>query len=273
MVTLLLTFFAVLLSMSSVDSEKFNAFIRSFSNLPPEIIEEIVNSGAVEGEGEHGSEPEPIEAMDLLYEYIDSFVSANDASGVVEVSFEDGMIYIRFNTALLFYPDEYMLLPESYPTLEYIGEGLKMYEDAIKMVAVIGHTADPMDGSDRNSGWMLSGERASTIASYLEYTVDFNPKKVVTMGYGKHYPVADNSMESTRALNRRVEMVIVGVDSNMDVAFYDALGKLYNNEIEGAGTDLFEPISEMEGAGADLAEPVDGLGEAGADLAEPIAEE
>ena len=64
-------------------------------------------------------------------------------------------------------------------TLAYIGEGLKQYEDSIKMVAVIGHTADPMDGEERNSGWMLSGERASSICSYFEYDMGFEPTKLM----------------------------------------------------------------------------------------------
>ncbi len=248
MVTLLLTFFAVLLSMSTVNEEKFNAFIQSFSNLPPEVIEEIIGGSQGETDGsEQGSEDEPSaeEAMDMLYEYISEYVKENDQSGVVEVSNQNGLIYIHFNTALLFEGDQYVLLPQSYPTLEYIGAGLKQYEKAIKMVAMIGHTADPMDGSDRNSGWMLSGERASTIASYMEYNIDFDPHKLVTMGYGKHFPIADNSSEATRMLNRRVEMVIVGQNSDIDVAFYDALGKVYNKNTdvdEGTGSDLFEPL-------------------------------
>ena len=51
MVTLLLTFFALLLSMSTVDQAKFNAFIRSFSNLPQDVIEEIINASGSEENG------------------------------------------------------------------------------------------------------------------------------------------------------------------------------------------------------------------------------
>ncbi len=249
MVTLLLCFFAVMLSMSNVDEEKFNAFIQSFSNLPPEVIEEIIGGAGSENSTGEGAENEPTaeEAMDMLYEYISEYIAANDATGVVEVTHKDGMIYIHFNSALLFEADSYVLTPGSYPTLEYIGNGLKQYEQYIKMVSLIGHTADPMDGTLRSSGWMLSGERASSIASYLEYTVGFEPQKVVTMGYGKHYPVADNTQESTRMLNRRVEMIIVGVDSDLDVGFYEALGRVYDESsgVEtGDPSDLFEQTDD-----------------------------
>ncbi len=262
MVTLLLCFFAVMLSMSTVNEEKFNAFIRSFSNLPPDVIEEIIGGVDSNNTPGDGTEPTPEEAMDMLYEYISEYVAANDAAGVVDVSKENGMIYIHFNTALLFESDSYILTADSYPTLEYIGKGLKDREQYIKMVALIGHTADPMDGTLRSSGWMLSGERASSIASYLEYTIGFEPKKVVTMGYGKHYPVADNSREETRMLNRRVEMIIVGMDSDLDVGFYDALGRVYDarEDVEsGMGQDLFEQTggAEPEG-GADLPEQTGG---------------
>ena len=69
MVTLLLTFFAVLLSMSTVNQEKFNAFIKSFSNLPPEEIKEII-AGTNPEEIEDADAPTPqevAEAMDELY--------------------------------------------------------------------------------------------------------------------------------------------------------------------------------------------------------------
>ncbi|NAT56863.1 hypothetical protein CVE29_29960, partial [Pseudomonas syringae pv. actinidiae] len=35
-----------------------------------------------------------------------------------------------------------------------------------------------------------------------------DPARVVTMGYGKEYPVADNTSNSGRAMNRRVEVTI-----------------------------------------------------------------
>ncbi|NLC79447.1 MAG: hypothetical protein GX683_06965, partial [Ruminococcaceae bacterium] len=80
MVTLLLTFFAVLISMSAVDQDKFNAFIKSFSSLPPEVIEEIINGGP-DDEGIKEGEPgeEVVTEMQELFKYIKAYVEENDA--------------------------------------------------------------------------------------------------------------------------------------------------------------------------------------------------
>lgn len=256
MVTLLLTFFAVLISMSAVDQDKFNAFIRSFSSLPPEVIEEIINGGPDdEGikDGEIGEEE--VTAMQELYKYIKAYVEENDAEGLVEMSSTDDVVYIRFNSSLLFYPDSYQLTPESYPTLSFIGNAITEFEDKIRTVNITGHTADPENGELRSSGWMLSGERASTVASYFEYDKGFDPTKLVILGYGKHYPVADNTDYEAKKLNRRVELIIVGNNSSANFDIYDSLAQVYAEagvDEDTAGMDLFD--TDGDGTGYKLPE-------------------
>ena len=251
MVTLLLTFFAVLISMSSVDQDKFNAFIRSFSNLSPELIEQIINGGAsVEGSEIGSNTPEQQTAMENLYEYLKTYVEENNQQGLVELSTADDIVYIRFNSSLLFYPDSYVMTPESYPTLSFIGDMLKEYEDKIRTVNITGHTADPENGELRSSGWMLSGERASQVAGYFEYDKGFEPTKMVILGYGKHYPVASNDDIEAKKLNRRVELIIVGMNSSANFDLYDSLGKAYNAAgvpDDTAGMDLFDNNGDGQG--------------------------
>ena len=42
MVTLLLCFFVLIISMSTINEEKFNAFLESFQNIDKEVLEEII---------------------------------------------------------------------------------------------------------------------------------------------------------------------------------------------------------------------------------------
>lgn len=256
MVTLLLTFFAVLISMSAVDQDKFNAFIKSFSSLPPEVIEEIINGGP-DDEGIKEGEPgeEVVTEMQELFKYIKAYVEENDAEGLVEMSSTDDIVYIRFNSSLLFYPDSYQMTPESYPTLSFIGDAITEFEGKIRTVNITGHTADPENGELRSSGWMLSGERASTVASYFEYDKGFDPTKLVILGYGKHYPVADNDDYEAKKLNRRVELIIVGNDSSANFDIYDTLAEAYAEagvDEDEAGMDLFD--TDGDGTGYKLPE-------------------
>ncbi len=53
----------------------------------------------------------------------------------------------------------------------------------------------------------LSQRRASTVGQYLQGQ-GIEPLRVITLGYGPHYPIADNGTSEGRQLNRRVELVL-----------------------------------------------------------------
>ncbi|GGL52859.1 membrane protein [Pseudomonas brenneri] len=53
----------------------------------------------------------------------------------------------------------------------------------------------------------LSERRATSVQVAL-IKMGVNPSRIVTAGYGKEYPVADNASVSGRAMNRRVEVTI-----------------------------------------------------------------
>src|SRR6185312_8463384 len=55
----------------------------------------------------------------------------------------------------------------------------------------------------------LSQERVDNVKAYL-IQKGIDASRMECMGYGGEYPVADNSTEETRKLNRRVEFEIIG---------------------------------------------------------------
>lgn len=223
MVTLLLTFFAVLLSMSTTDEAKFNAFIKSFSSLPQDVIEEIISSNSSEaGDGEVTVTTD----MDELYYALKNYINENEQSASVQISKVGEVIYIRFSSFLFFEPDEYVLRQSSIPTLTFIGEGLMQYEPKIRMVNVLGFTAT----IDNGSYWMLSGERSAVVASFFNYDCGFPDNKLTVIGYGNQYPIAPNDSEENRKKNRRVELVIVGTENTEDFDINDALMEYYNSQ-------------------------------------------
>lgn len=240
MVTLLLTFFAVLISMSTVNNEKFNAFIRSFSNLPPDVIEEIIDAS---GEYENGKIVIE-EAIDALFQNLKTYVEENNQGDQITLSKGDGVIYIRFSSSLFFEPNRYVLRSTSYDTLSFVGDAIKEYEDSIRTINICGHTADIREGDSGIQSWMLSGERAAVVAMYFEREKGLRPDKLIAMGYGDNYPVGDNSTEEGRKLNRRVELIIVGLDSELNLDIYNSTESLYNSQLypkSGGAMDLLLP--------------------------------
>lgn len=94
------------------------------------------------------------------------------------------------------------LLPTSGQRLDKLAEFLRQYPD--RRLLIEGHT-DSVGSSSANQ--TLSERRAQSVQqALLMRGVDAG--RMTTRGYGKDYPVANNSTPEGRALNRRVEVVI-----------------------------------------------------------------
>ncbi|MCI8622830.1 MAG: flagellar motor protein MotB [Provencibacterium sp.] len=231
MVTLLLTFFVMLFSMSSVNEEKWEQLVRAFSRKGEDTSQVVI---APEGEGDdvgrNQSEfPPPGGEADLetqsnlpknfnqLFEYLKSYVDENNMGASVSVEQSEGSVFIRFQDNLFFDPDKFNLKPASHDILNFLGDGLKSLQDQILTINISGHTAAVPSMEDYPiSDWMLSSERASAVAIYLEEEKELNPAILLPIGYGKNHPVADNDTPEGRERNRRVDMLIVSKDSDAD---------------------------------------------------------
>ncbi|MFI3114667.1 MAG: flagellar motor protein MotB [Clostridia bacterium] len=264
MVTLLMAFFVVLLAMSNTDEQKFNALIRSFSNLPiVEFLEEMGNA-----EPDTFEESESFSEMDQVYEMLKEHIEENGQEESIIISKYNEVVYIRFNSSLFFEPDKYVLKSASIPTLSFIGEALVHYQDAINVVNVLGFTATVPQGG---TYWMLSGERAAVVATHININSGLPSDKLVVMGYGNRYPVATNDTAEGMEQNRRVEIIIVGTDAEDDFSVDGLLESYHNGEDLNVGLndDVADVAGDLAGdVSADLAGDI--VGDVSTDVAGDI---
>lgn len=224
MVTLLLCFFVLLYSMSSVNSEKWEKFVQAFN--PGEDTNQVVmvpgadpGDQTVQGDiPNDSSNIDPTDeypsSFDELYQALKEYVEQNSMQDSIEISGEDGIVYIRYQNSLFFEPDRATLLPDSYPSLEFLGNSLKKLEDQIWLISISGHTAKVPGASQlEGTNWELSSRRAAAVAMYLEGTSGINARLIRPIGFGGNYPIESNDTSEGRARNRRVEMVIISNDS------------------------------------------------------------
>jgi outer membrane protein OmpA-like peptidoglycan-associated protein len=101
--------------------------------------------------------------------------------------------------------DKSTIKPESRPALENAAKILD--ENPTVKVAIQGHTDSR--GSDKYNQ-RLSEQRARAVVDYLVRELGIDTGRLTARGYGESRPVADNKTEQGRALNRRVEFVILG---------------------------------------------------------------
>jgi chemotaxis protein MotB len=249
LVTLLLCFFVLLFAMSTVEESKYNAFVQALSNrfgTQPINLSAVTDPNAPEGDDYGDTEPtegetlDPVEnlpaEMRQLYEDVSEYVEQQNLAGEVTIEAgESGAVFIRLSENLLFGGNSSVLRSDAMDFLDYLGGGLVAASDGIFQVNILGHT-----GSQQGSAvddWMLSSERSGRVASYLERAVGFSPYKMHTLGYGRHYPVADNNTIEGLAKNRRVDMVIV---SNDAATFYGALAESQQVYFPDDDTQFFE---------------------------------
>lgn len=206
MVTLLLCFFILLFTMSSIDAEKWKTLIRAFQD--PSQLENIVNENNGSNTETTGVEPE-IEDLTYLKDHIEELINQSVFSADVQLLGSESIVFLRLSNNLLFSGDSAVLRQSTIEFLDLVGDALKEYEEDIMFVRINGHTAtvdEPRNVSDR----ILSTERANAVLMYLEDVKGIAPNKLIAMGYGKNYPIDTNDTEEGRSKNRRVEILVMG---------------------------------------------------------------
>lgn len=238
MVTLLLTFFILLYSMSTMDAAKFNMLVAAFAS-DKDSSSKIIIKGEGEGNAQTGSTTGPefaegaanTEIQDLqdIFQYLKDYVEKESLAESINVEqTADGTIYIRFMNDMLFEPNSARLKPADLEILDFIGYGIKSVQGSAEMIAIHGHTAAVPDNPDYQvSDRTLSSNRANTVLMYFEDTIGIDSQKLYSVGWGKNMPIAPNDTEENRAKNRRVEILISG-----DNLLRDQLDNIYEKLVE-----------------------------------------
>ena len=78
-------------------------------------------------------------------------------------------------------------------------------------IRIEGHTDNVrIHNTQYSSNWELSTARSTEMIRLLVVKYGLDPQRLSASGYGEYHPIASNSTETGRALNRRVDLVVVG---------------------------------------------------------------
>ena len=217
MVTLLLCFFVLLYSMSTIDTKKWEWIVQQFNKDydPTQQVEPGPEPGPNHSTGGNDLPATQVdEAMDELYQFLKSYAQNNtDAS--ISVSKGDGYVFISFDDAIFFDGNSSAIRPEGAAILDALIPALTKAGPFIDELEVLGHTAQatPHTPNPVLADRSLSCLRATEVTVYLQQRIDgdiLNPGRLVAKGFGQWRPVADNEDSVQKAKNRRVEMVVTG---------------------------------------------------------------
>ena len=228
MVTLLLCFFVLLYSMSTISEDKWKALVQSFNpNAVPTMMDPQGNDGpsADEQQVEAGEnlqlgedkilEQEKIDSsIEKLFQDLKAYVMEAGLAESISVTKGDGYVFISFTDAVFFDGDSYDLRDDGKNILDDVGEIIGRAGSAIDELRVLGHTAQAYVDKANNVtvDRFLASNRATVVLVYLQQMGILDPARMISMGFGQWRPVASNDSAENRAKNRRVELIITGKD-------------------------------------------------------------
>ena len=242
LMNLLLCFFVLLFSMSTVNEEKLKEVAASMnqtfsiwtagataigdgiliSNGVSQLneLDEYINSTGKTNDSPQDSEEmnefeymqavveqENLKEMEELAEKVQEAIDEVFMEEDIAVSFTSQYVQLTLSGAILFDSGKVLLKSECLPILDRVGIILERY--ATSIIEIEGHTDTvPQNGTKYENNDELSAGRALSVFNYFVETTTLDPAMVKHSGRGEYVPVADNSTPEGRAKNRRVEIRI-----------------------------------------------------------------
>lgn len=220
MVTLLLTFFIMLYSMSNLDAQKWTIFVKSIPTMQNQESENITINSQMSDTPDADSTGQEIAQEDLQTEdinklYLTIAESLNQA-GVKDATVirGDDYTYVSFANNVFFGANSSVLTWEGQEVLYSFAKAIAPAAGGIEQVNIMSHTAKVTDNSQINpqiirKDRILSAMRSAEVCIYLQQQNVIKPKKLVDISYGEYRPIADNSTEEGRIKNRRIEFLLL----------------------------------------------------------------
>lgn len=204
LMSLLLTFFVLLLSFSSVHEEEFKKAMASLQGALGVLPKEEVLLQLIKPIYEPPVQRRMQDAAIRLAKYI----KVHGLEGKVRVTrIEQGGIKVTLQSPVLFDTGKADLKPEAAPILADVTGMLTEIPD--RVIGVEGHTDNvPIRTEEFPSNLELSVARAVSVARYLIDTQDIDAATTFVSGFGENRPVAANDTPNGRAKNRRVELTV-----------------------------------------------------------------
>ncbi|GAV19409.1 chemotaxis protein MotB [Mariprofundus micogutta] len=206
LVSLMLTFFILLISMSTMDKTGLSDIESSFTKavsvlnagdktelqiIPPFEMQKLVS---------------PRELMLAMRQNSHAMMKNSTLEHKVKGVIIKDRLYLRIPSTTLFEKGSAELKEEHVKAIQKLAQMLAISPGKIR---VQGHTNDKIDLADSQYAdpWQLSLARAASVLHILE-DEGVNPARLSMVGYGPSRPVSTEATPFGRSKNRRVEIVV-----------------------------------------------------------------
>ena len=229
LMALMLTFFVLLLSMSSTNEKKYEQALHSIQDALGKPMHGYLTgsgTGKLIGQGMEMPKPEQqspekaaetevvqtkpsqktIDATEHLYRRLSAELENEINSEQIEVHKYDDKILLRFQDVIAFDLASDKLRKNFVPILDRVSKTLSDVDGSIQ---VVGHTDDlPITTTRFRSNWDLSAARAASVVHHILRVAKLKANHIIASGRADTVPLVPNNSAANRAKNRRVEILV-----------------------------------------------------------------
>ncbi len=242
LMSLLMTFFVLLLSFSQMDVERFKTIAGSMKmafGVQREIkAEEVPKGTSIIAQEFSSGKPEPAPINEVRQQTTDetkqtviftdaqAVIAEKEAEelkealkeeikeGLVEVDAIDKEVMIRIREQGSFGSGRADLHTSFHPVLSRIGKVIAGYEG---QVVVAGHTDNiPISTRQFSSNWALSSARATNVVHFLTKQAGIEAARMEIRAHADSRPLVPNTSAENRAKNRRVEIILKNTGAQVE---------------------------------------------------------
>ncbi len=205
--SLLLCFFVMLQSYSTMEREKFNQAMASLQGALGVLPNQKAATPPLKAQKPLQRKAKaPNVSRSAAMEKLNRIIHERNLGGVIRINEGSKGVHITIGDPALFDTGKAEIKPEILPVLAQIVEVISTGNENIR---VEGHTDNiPIHNPQYEDNWELSIARAMSVIRTMRKQQSIDPKRLQPVGCGEYHPVASNDTEEERALNRRVEIFI-----------------------------------------------------------------
>jgi chemotaxis protein MotB len=223
MITLLMLFFIVLYSMSSVEVGKSKQLAEELQSVFAggnwgifETMGRTQRRGidSFSGSGGIGSK-NPYQTKNT--QQIKTFTEAKELfkpeiqAKYLQVTMDERGLVITLTGDIFFEGGSAHMENQARPVLNKVSSILKALPNFVR---IEGHTDNSKmsvskSGENYQTNWDLSSARSISILRYLAEENSIDPRRLSSVAFGEYRPIDDNNIPEGRAYNRRVDIVIL----------------------------------------------------------------
>ncbi len=211
LITLLLAFFIVMYSMSRIDAKRFgkmaealNGVLKGGTTVFNKLTDEDIRKG---------SELMKLGDLRSVQQQIEERFKKLQRADELQTEITERGLVVHIMESALFREGSAHLELKAMDILDIVHDRIASLPNHVR---IEGHTDDRQINTPvYPSNWELSTARATEVVRYFIDNYGLPADKVSALGYGEFRPIRPNNSIENRAMNRRVDIVILTMELSM----------------------------------------------------------